>query len=194
MNNQEVLFRWNYFCSLCDMLKNTTQFVDHSNPNNKMVNSFEFQKIIMLASMEFENIGKKLCVIANPKLNIDSSSFNIIKITKNILENYNELNKTTIRNDYEVFSPLVDWKIELNNDNKEVCTGIEWWSAYNHIKHNAFDYYKEATLKNAVDSLASLMILEINYVRIITGNSHLMNDKPCSYFVNPYQGNIIFFQ
>ena len=153
------------------------------------VNSYEFQKIIMLSSMEFENIAKQLCILKRPSLNL--KKIDIKKITKIILEEYPELKNYTIMNDYDVFSPLKEWKISKNSEGKEFTSGLEWWDSYNNIKHNAFENYLESNLQNAINSLASLMILEINYIKIITGSNKIMNDKPCSYFANPFQSEVI---
>ena len=187
--NQKELFCWNYFCTLCDMLKNTMQYLDHSDPYNLKCNSYEFQKIIMLSSMEFENIAKQLCLLTNPTLNL--KKMNIISITKEILTNYPNMNKTTIMNDYNVYSPLKNWQIKKDSSGNEYVSGLDWWDSYNNIKHNSYDNYKESNLKNAINSLASLMILEINYIKITTGKNNIMNDKPCSYFINPFQDSIL---
>lgn len=37
----------------------------------------------------------------------------------------------------------------------------DWWNAYNHVKHEWFDRIQEATLKNTIEALAGLFILNI---------------------------------
>lgn len=194
MDNNEVLFFWNYFCSLCRMLENTTQYVDHTNEDNKNVNSYEFQKIITLASIEFESIAKQLCLIANPNLKVDSSRFNIIQITKNINKYYPELKKTTIRRCFNILNPLQSWEVLKKEDGNEYCSGIEWWSSYTGIKHNAYINYKQSTLENAINAMASLMVLEIHFVKVKTGSNKIMNDNPCPYFINPFQSEAILIE
>lgn len=193
MDNNEVLFFWKYFCSLCKMLENTTQYVDHMNVENKNVNSYEFQKIIMLASIEFESIAKQLCLIVNPKLNVYSKGFNILQITKKINMYYPELKKTTIGRGFDILSPLKNWKVSKKDDGNEYCSGLDWWSSYTDIKHNSYINYKQSTLENAINAMASLMILEIYYVKHKTGNNKIMNDNPCPYFINPFQSEILLF-
>ena len=46
-NNKRALFCWNYFCTLCDMLKNTMQFLDHSNDVKVNIKMLEKLKIKM---------------------------------------------------------------------------------------------------------------------------------------------------
>jgi len=36
-----------------------------------------------------------------------------------------------------------------------------WWNSYNHVKHEWFDCLKEATLKNTVEALAGLFVLNV---------------------------------
>lgn len=189
MNKSEVIFFWNYFCSLCEMLKNTMQYVDHSNKKNSNTNSYEFQKIIMLTSMEFENISKLLCTQISPTYDVDV--FNIIDITRIVEKNYSEIHNICIKTDFLELYPLVNWKLELNQKGKEQVIGLDWWKKYNKIKHNAFKNYKDATLENAINALASLMVLEIVLVKKVTGSNSIMNDKPCPYFINPYQSSYL---
>ena len=95
MSEKEVKHYWNYFCSLCNRLDKTRQYVDHSSENNELknanVNSFEFQQIILLASMEFENIGKAICLNIDSNFNLQNA--NIRKISETILQKYPSMPK-----------------------------------------------------------------------------------------------------
>ena len=67
MTKEDMKNNWYYFCSLAEQLQRTTQYVDHSvNDESEIINgnvfSYEFVKILMLASSEFEVIGKLLCL------------------------------------------------------------------------------------------------------------------------------------
>ena len=90
LSEKEVKLYWNYFCSLCKRLDKTKQYVDHSSENNELknasVNSFEFQQIILLASMEFENISKAICLNIDSNFNLQNA--NIRKISETILHKY----------------------------------------------------------------------------------------------------------
>jgi hypothetical protein len=41
----------------------------------------------------------------------------------------------------------------------------EWWTAYNHVKHEWFDCIQEATLENTIRALAGLFVLNILHKR-----------------------------
>lgn len=43
----------------------------------------------------------------------------------------------------------------------------KWWSAYNHIKHNGYYYRDEGSLKNVVESLGALFILNCFHEDVI---------------------------
>lgn len=121
LSEKEVKHYWNYFCSLCKRLDKTKQYVDHSSENNELknatVNSFEFQQIILLASMEFENISKAICLNIDSNFNLQNA--NIRKISETILHKYPSIGQTTIRTDYQVLQPLKNWKIATDENGKK---------------------------------------------------------------------------
>jgi len=53
---------------------------------------------------------------------------------------------------YEVCVPFKKFKT------KEIPN---WWTSYNHVKHQWFDCMKEATLGNTIEALAGLFVLNI---------------------------------
>lgn len=70
----------------------------------KDVTSWEFQQIIFLAAMEFENLSKQICHHFDNSFNIRNSD--IKKITKVILDKYPNIGQTEIITDYHVMKPL----------------------------------------------------------------------------------------
>lgn len=177
----EIIHQWNYFCSICSKLENTRQYVEHSNEDHLSVYSLEFQQILILASMEFENLSKRLCVIINSKFNLKS---NIIEISKTVLDKYPRIVETIIYTDYRTMKPLKEWKIGKNADGKEIVKGIDWWDDYNLVKHQGFINYSHATLKNAINSVAALMVIELYLIYIRYGTINLK--KQCDYFDTGY--------
>ena len=87
---------------------------------------------------------------------------------------------------------IIETNILNNRKDLEFClVGSSRLTMYNEIKHQSYESVSNANLSNAINALASLMILEIYYNRILTGNSQIMTNKPCSYFLNPYQNDIL---
>ena len=164
VSEKEVKHYWNYFCSLCKRLDNTRQFVDHSSNNNELknasVNSFEFQQIILLSAMEFENVSKAICLSIDSNFNIQNA--NIRKITETILQKYPRIGETEITSDYQTLRPLENWKVVTDPaDGKKRVEGVSWWDDYSNIKHQTFWKFNLATLNNAVSALAALMVMEL---------------------------------
>ena len=194
MTDKEVLHYWNYFCSLCKRLENTKQYVDHQvkdcNLLNGKVNSFEFQQIILLTAMEFENVSKAICLKINPDFNVTNS--NIKQITETILSAYPKIVETIVQTDYQQLQPLKKWKIVTDPANdKKYVEGLSWWDDYNNIKHKAFWKFELANLSNAVNALASLLVLELYLMKIELGSIELSTNKICAYFDNPYSSQIL---
>ena len=194
MTEKEIKHYWNYFCSLCKRLDSTRQYIDHSSESNELknasVNSFEFQQIIILASMEFENISKAICLNIDNDFNL--SNANIKKITETILQKYPNIGETVITSDYQTLQPLKDWRIIVDIDSgKKSVSGISWWDDYSNIKHQTFWKFNLATLKNAVNALASLMVLELYLMQSIIGSVKMSLEIECEYFNNEYSGAIL---
>ena len=67
---------------------------------------------------------------------------------------------------------------------------LDWWFAYNSIKHGEKEAIKNATLENAVLALASLYIVEIYLMKELFGNMSIVYTYPtvyfkCKYLLNP---------
>ena len=80
--------------------------------------------------------------------------------------------------------PLKDWKIEKDEEGREHLIGLDWWHAYSNIKHDGFEGFKKATLRNVIYGLASLYIMELYYIQ--TG-MHETFGKDSSYFHSDYE-------
>ena len=194
MTEKEVKHYWNYFCSLCRRLENTRQFVDHSSDSNELknasVNSFEFQQIILLSAMEFENISKAICLDIDSNFNLQNA--NIKKITETILQKYPKIGDTVVTTDYQTLQPLKDWKIIVDSTTgKKTVGGIPWWDDYSNIKHQTFWKFNLATLNNAVSALSSLMVLELYLMKSTLGSVMMSLSTECDYFNCVYPGAIL---
>ena len=64
---------------------------------------------------------------------------------------------------YEIKIPF--WKPEgqirrpFRAWNKKIFVPLEWYTSYNHVKHNMIEKYSEATLDNVVDSFCALLVI-----------------------------------
>lgn len=187
MNKQEIMHYWYYFCSLCAQLDYTKQYVDHKtvecNDQMVLVNgetySNEFLKILLLAASEFETIGKLL------SKEIDATfkeSGNIIAITEMILSKYPRIVETVIATDFQTLIPLFNWNVENTPTGQKKLAGLEWWTAYTDIKHRRYDYFAKATLKHCINSLASLLVLELYLAMHVLDSVSDLSTRKCDYF------------
>ena len=194
ISEKETLHYWNYFCSLCKRLDNTRQYVDHGSNNNILrnaeVNSFEFQQLITLTAIEFENISKLICLDIDSTFNLQHA--NIKQITEKILGKYPKIGETIVLSDYQNIQPLKEWGTYIDpTDNKKKVKGIKWWDDYSDIKHQTYWKFDLATLENAVNALASLMVMELYLMKISMDSVNMSLNKPCAYFSSPYPSNLL---
>lgn len=154
MDKQTLHGMWNYYLMLeCD-IDNSSRYVEPAGQEN--VYSFEFAKLIILACTEAESVFKAICHEIDETAHVG----NIRDYKSMILGKYPKItDAVVVVNRLEKsIEPFKGWD-----------TGsLEWWTAYNDIKHNRGSKFSEATYINAVTALAALYIL-ILYLAQITG-------------------------
>jgi len=180
----EMRHYWNYYCSICDRLEKTEQYVDHGFYDgimkNGLVNSFEFQQIIILSAAEFENVAKLIdAAIDQP---ITNKFANIKNICTPIILKFPEIQKTKLSTIYSDFYPLKDFAIDANGN----ILGIPWWYVYDDLKHNSYMNYKKATLENAIQAVSSLMVFELYLMYLTQSSIDISGENRCHYFDNEY--------
>ena len=78
-------------------------------------------------------------------------------------------------------TPLQDWRVE-----EDKVFGLDWWKAYNSLKHNETDSYRNATLENAFLSVATLYILNLYLMYLLFGSLAMAYNLPPVYFRSKY--------
>ena len=150
---KEIHNMWYYFLELEKDLSDSSRYIEPSGQEN--VYSFEFRKIIILACTEFENISKTLCKIINdtaPRGNMKDYKATILKRFPKIIES-----ETIINRWHNTIKPFVEWSVDGKH--------LEWWDAYNSLKHDNGAHIKEATYKNAVYALSAVYLLILYLAR-----------------------------
>lgn len=203
MTDSEVLQHWNYFRSLDERLDHTRQFIDHRADQDSLateifdhklknanVTSFEFQQLIILTCVEFEDIAKAICKQINPTFNMKWSG--IVQIYDTLFVKYPHIVETEIASDYQSIHPLADVKkTQKPNPDKptkmmDYIAGIPWWDAYDNIKYGSAASFDSANLENAVLGLASLYVLNLYLMQIELKEPDLASEKPAIYFNSSY--------
>lgn len=156
MTEQEVKRIWNYYKSIEADLANTSKYIEPKGQEN--VFSFEFAKIIILASTELESVFKQICLIIDPS----RERGNIGEYRETILSEYPGIVKATVgipRLEKDII-PFEPWAMEGQH--------LTWWDAYGDIKHNRGDNYNKATYHNAALAVSALYVA-IYYLAKISG-------------------------
>lgn len=168
MDNNQMQNLWNYFLSLEQDLSNTSRYVEPQGQEN--VYSFEFAKLIILASTEAEATFKALCKV------LDGNEYGLIgKYKEIILTNYPQITEAEvfISRLNKAIKPFEEWK---NGQ-------LSWWNDYNIVKHSREIHFQKATYNNAVFALAGLYIL-ILYLSKLTQIA--IDDSKSEYFSSNY--------
>lgn len=146
---------WKHYLILEEDFKYTQRYVELSTDNFSTF-SVEYIKLLQGIGSEFDVICKEICRYYghNDKNCIsDYASIIIPQFTnlqrENIIIKYD--NSITV-------NPLGDWIIE------PIHRSPEWWRAYNNIKHDRANSFKQANLKNVLMGLASLYLIEMYFI------------------------------
>lgn len=136
----------NYFISLEDKLRGLSKYVQ-IDTDNFPVFSIELAHLLMACSSEFEVVCKDICSIVapgHPTTNMMNISTCLSRHIPTIMEEEIVLDIYNIR-----LKPLENWKTGQR---------LNWWDAYNGVKHNRSVNFKQANLENVLNALAAVHI------------------------------------
>ncbi len=182
IKERDVLKHWKYFLSLEKRFKETENFVYHGietvEGNVQIINagtySNEFKQLLLLTAAEFECLAKEL-------INVNDRNTRINEITKMILSKYPKIVETEIETDYLRSKPMLEWSYD--EEEEKVC-GLDWWNAYNCVKHEGEVGFSKATMENCLLALGSLYILNLYNIESTAGNLDMAVDTiyfKCQY-------------
>ena len=156
---------WNYFLALERDLEGVSRYIEFCKDNLNTY-SIELAHLLLSSASEIDTIAKSVCSILDPKAkpkNIDQYR----KIIRTAEENqpglpvhpksavfYDDLKHRM--SDLKVLLPrynmvLMPWKSWAEDKNPD------WWQSYNKVKHERNNHFNEATLRNALYSVAGLL-------------------------------------
>lgn len=148
---------WAYYLMLERKFLTTVSFVNISLDN---FNTFsdEYASLLQLIGAELDSFFKVYCGFAMNEVK------NISHYAKYVLTDYPEIKQQDIElMDIDVtIRPFENWDIE------KAKQSLEWWKAFDNIKHNRIGNKKDASLKNTLNILGALYLLEIKYLRKIS--------------------------
>ncbi len=144
MTKESFYSIWNYYLSIENDLANTSRFIEPFGQEN--VHSFEFAKIIILASTEAESVMKAICYELT-----DKEKGNIGEYKETILGRFPKITTATVTISRlgRDLMPFAGWD-----------TGtLDWWDAYGLVKHKRGTDFDKANYRNAVTALSALYVL-----------------------------------
>lgn len=156
MTENELMSIWNYYLSLEDDLAATSRYIEPAGQENTF--SFEFSKLLVLACTEIESVLKRICyIIAGHHVEGDIGAYK-----QTILSIYPKITKATV-----IVSRLGKNIIPFSGWGSG---RLQWWDAYQQVKHNRGEFFSQATYLNSVSAISALYIL-IFYLAEISGLS-----------------------
>ena len=150
---------WHYFLKLESDFHATTRYIACFATNDTTC-SIEFAQQLVCISTECEAIIKKICKIIDPK----NKAVNMGHYKRTILHKFPEIHKAPVRLDspHRTVHPFAEW----NNSGGR----LEWWNAYQDVKHHRDSNFEKANLKNTLNALCALLILELYLYAIASPN------------------------
>lgn len=143
------LHHWNYFLAIVDDLHNLTRYIE-PNEANYGVFSLELARILLAAGSESDVLLKDICSRECPESRAESINMYM----------------SVMKASYPYFPSfglhIPKWGLELhpwsNWTNDEVP---DWWTATNKVKHHRGNEFSRASLKNTLNSVGALYILNL---------------------------------
>ena len=171
MNRDEFCkYHWEYYLVLEKDFLETERYISFDLGDNYLYderettnigNSMTFSGLNILNNIktvcsEIDVVMKSICNELG-----NSSADNIKGYTPVILSKWSNITQQKVKiRDIEL-QPFMNWKDEPNHKSPD------WWKPYNKVEHERIDYYKMANLKNVLNSLAGLFILENYFIKYI---------------------------
>lgn len=141
---------WNYYLNLEKSFLEARKYVELDETNFSTF-SDHFALLMQAIGAELDCVFKEFC-----ELSTSSSNANIKQYAAYVQENYQDIGDRTVKvceTNIEL-KPFEEW----NKDNPG--QHLSWWQAFTSIKHNRYGNRQKANLKNVLNILGALFLLE----------------------------------
>ena len=171
-DNENKLFPlryWDYYSALESDFKKISRYIDFSDDNLK-THSIELTRLILSSCSEIDVILKEIC----SELDENSKRTNIRDYQKIIKQNLPDLIQEKVNIGFSFFGiqPFKDWEEDRTPN---------WWKMYNEVKHQRNNFYKEANLENALNSISGLFLCTNYYYKMMFSKEMKKVDKECTF-------------
>lgn len=165
LTEQEILHYWNYAELLNEELGNTARFVE-PDESNYQTYSLAYTNIILSSCSEVEIICRLLCQAIDKDHDYTTPEkwVEMKDISKTIQTRFPHIYqaRAALLQKSEYIYPFKIWET-----NKRA--NLPWWKEYGLIKHYRHQKFSDATLENALNSVAALIILNSYLYKTVLG-------------------------
>jgi len=139
---------WNYLLALDSDLAQLARYVEFDARNFECF-SLEIARILLAAAAECDVVAKQLCEVLQPGCGADN--INTYRVT--IVQHLPQVRA------FEVVVPRYGLSLRPWDEWNQPSGVPLWWTANNKVKHQRHTHFHEATLKNALNAVAGLLVL-----------------------------------
>lgn len=186
MNREEFLRDcWAYYKMLEDKFIHTLNYVALSK-DNELTFSNEYAGLIQLMGSELDSFFKIYCGFKQNERKKISDYY--AKVTQKFPNITTQVIKVPLAK--MTVCPFDGW------DKEKTAQSLEWWMAFNQIKHSRSKNSKAANQKNTLYCLAALFLLEMDYLHEITkttGEPNMPDDESSLFFLQDWDRNCVSF-
>lgn len=183
---------WKKYLFLEEKLIDTEKYVSFDKKNFKTYSNV-FEELLVVICGEIEAVLKEWTVLEDGS--IGTLLTELLGKKQGSFNRTIYLKLTTIK--LKPFNKLYDL-IQINKGGSNILKGFDasnhlyWWNSYNKIKHNKVKNKKKANLKNVLESLAALYILESLRIKDIYNEAVINNRTDKEIYDCPYKPSLLF--
>ncbi len=167
MNQKQYeMYFWKQYRQLEQELIQSRMFIEFDNIN---FNSFSsaYTKLLLEIGSEVDNVMREMCSLAG-RSDISTYAETLLRKYPNIVSQ-----EVKILDSNLVITPFAGW------NNSQPSQSLGFWQAYNNIKHDRIANRTEATLKNVLNALGGLFILEtFRYYELYKNDADIAFNMP----------------
>jgi hypothetical protein len=152
IEQKPVTSHWNYFLCIEEDISKLSRWIEPSESNFDCY-SLEIARLLMTTSAEVDVLARLIC----KKINHKSKAKGILQYQKELVSEFPNIYRA------KVVVPRFGLELTPWHNWLTVETPPIWWQANNRVKHQRSEYFNQATLKNLLNSVAALLLLQILY-------------------------------
>lgn len=146
---------WNYFLALESDLALASRYIEFCTANLDTF-SIELAHLLLAAASEVDVLAKCVC----EKLAPGSDPKNIYEYQETIVHRIGGISAM------QIFVPRYGLDFIPWDNWATPKTPPYWWNSYNRVKHERNEHFNLATLKNVLNALGALLILNYHHQRL----------------------------